>query len=363
MHREVRFGSWSLAAAGMTVLLAQAFHPYMLGALWVAGTGAWLSMLLSGLLAFALFWPAAAHVAAVPGSSLISLARAAGGAPAAVATALLAGGLLVYHSGLVLREASEMAVTLVYPHTPQTFAMVALVLCALYGALGGIDAIVFLCRAFLPLLVLMTVIVLVGSLGWGEFRYLLPFWGPGPAPLLLRTPLTMAIYSPLLFLLVGARNLKDRRHLWRAGLAAIAGAALIFAGTKAVLVMTFPFPMGQTIAFPLHALTRLVIGGRFFERIEALWLFFWVYATACHLGALLHTASAMYAEAVSFPSHRTAVIPLLLVAGTIALFPPDIGRAIAWHVKLAPLSGGIAFGLPLLLVVVRVVRRRLAPHG
>ncbi len=363
MAREIRYGSWSLAAAGLTVLFAQAFHPSMLGVLWAAETAGWLALLLAGLLAFALFWPVAVQVARVPGSSLISLARETGGRPTAVATALLAGGLLVYHSGLVLREASEMAVTLVYPHTPQTFAMVALVICVLYGALGGIDAMVLLCRSFLPVLLLVTVGILFGTLGWGEIRYLLPLWGPGPGLLLARTPLVVAIYSPLLFLLAGASRLHDRQHLWRAGLVATVGVALLFAAVKVVLVMTFPYPLGSTIAFPLHALARLVIGGRFFERIESLWLFFWVYATACHLGAVLHASAAMYAEAVGFPSHRTAVLPLLLTAGTIALFPPDIGRAIAWHVKLAPVALGIAFGLPFLLVVVHLIRGRVSNGG
>ncbi|MFZ5814535.1 MAG: GerAB/ArcD/ProY family transporter [Bacillota bacterium] len=363
MHREIRYGSWSLGAAGATVLIAQSFHPTMLGVLWAGGTAAWLSILLAGLLSVALSWPVAVQVGRTPGGSLISLARAAGGGAAAFATAVAVGGLLVYHSGLVLREASEMAVTVVFPHTPQTFAMVALLLGALYAAIGGIDSIVILCRAFLPILLLVTGIILVGSMGWGEVRLLLPLFGPGPGPLLLRSPLVAALYSPLLFLLAGADRLHDRRELWRAGLIAAAITMVVFALVKALLVMAFPLPLGEIIAFPLHAMARLVIGGRFFERIEALWLFFWVYATGCHLGALLHTASAMYAEAVGFPNHRPAVLPMLLAAGTIGLFPPDIGRAIAWHVNVAPVAVGIAFGLPLLLALVSRLRQRRAAHG
>lgn len=363
MDRKAKFGTWSLVAAGITVLVSQEFHPVVLGPLWVGGTGAWLAVLLAGLLVCLLFWPVAAAVAATPGGTLISLARATAGAPGAVGTAFLVGGLLVYHTGLTLREASEMAVTMVFPHTPQTMAMVALVMGAVYGAYGGVDAIVFLCRAFLPVLVSLILLVFVGTLGWGELRYLLPVWGHGAGRLLAGSPLVTALYTPMLFLLVASANLRDRRQLRRTALVTAAVTAVIVALAKAVLIMAFPYPLGESIAFPLHALTRLVLGGRFLERVESLWLFFWVYATACHLGAVLHTAAAMYAEAVGFPSHRTAVLPLILLAGTIALFPPDIARAIAWHLGAAPFAAAIAFGMPLLLALAAAWRRRWTHHG
>lgn len=363
MDRKARFGTWSLAAAGITVLVSLVFHPVYLGPLWVSGTAGWLAFLLGGLLVGLLFWPVAGAVATSPGGTLISLARAAAGSPGAVGTALLVGGLLVYHAGLTLREASEMAVTMVFPHTPQTMAMVALVMGAAYGAYGGIDAIVFLCRAFLPVLLSLLLLVAIGTLGWGEFRYLLPLWGHGGRPLGVGSLLTVAIYTPMLFLLVGSANLHDRRQLWKAALAVAGVATICFTVLKVVLLMVFPYPLGESVAFPIHALTRLVLGGRFLERIESLWLFFWVYATACHLGAVLHTAAAMYAEAVGFPSHRTAVLPLILLAGTIALFPPDISQTIGWHTGAAPLAATIGFGLPLLLTGAAALRRRLTHHG
>lgn len=108
--------------------------------------------------------------------------------------------------------------------------------------------------------------------------------------------------------------------------------------------------MGQHIAFPLHEMSRLVIGGRFFERIEGIWLFVWVFGTACHLAALLHAAAVAFAQAFALPSHRTAVPPLVAMALTIAFFPPD--ETIAWHAAGALPALAIGFGLPLGLAVV-----------
>lgn len=364
MHADEPFGSWSLAAAGATVMLAQTFHPILFAVLRAGETAAWLAILVAGLLAIAMYWPVAAGIASLPGGNLIDLARAAMGAPGAIAAGVLVCSLLLYHSGMIIRQTSEMAISAVYTHTPQTFAMVTLVACVLYGAYGGLAALVRLSRLFLPFLVLAILLNLVGSLGWGEFRNLLPLWGPGPAALLGRSAGLTALYSPLvLFLLIAAGQLRDRVHLGRAGTVTMGGVRLLLAAATFVLLMTYPLPMGFSITFPLHAMSRLVLGGRFFDRIEGDWMFFWVYGTACHLAALLYAAAAAYAGAFGMPNHRAAVLPLIAMAIAIALFPPDQARAVAWHAAATPFGLGIGFAMPLFLALLAAWRGRWKGRG
>lgn len=349
MGNRSTFGSWSLAAAGVAILGVQAFHPSHLAVLTAAGTAAWLALLFSGLLAALLLWPVAARVAAAPGGNLITLARAGAGVPGAILTAVLVAGILTYHSGFVLRQTAEMALSAVYPHTPQTFATVALLICVLYGAYGGTDAIVRLCRLFLPTLLFSIGLILSLTFAWGEIRYLLPLWGPGPLPLAWSTLSVTAYYSPLLFLLLAPGQLADRRGLTRALLVTALAAAVLIAITKVVLVMTYPFPYGRQIPFPLHEMSRLIMGGRFFQRVEGLWVVVWVFGTGCHLAALTHAAAIAMRDGFGMASHRTAVIPLVTLGFTVSLFPSDQAQAIAWHALAAPSALLICFALPLLL--------------
>lgn len=78
------------------------------------------AVLVTGAAAFLLFWPVAATLARRPGTGLIDLTQSAGGRPLAIATALVLSGFLLAGAGLSLRQASEMAVTAMYPHTPQS---------------------------------------------------------------------------------------------------------------------------------------------------------------------------------------------------------------------------------------------------
>lgn len=357
--QKQQVGSWSLAGAGATVLIVQDYHPIVLAALRAGDTGAWIGMLAAGLLAAALLWPVILCLQRIPGGNLVSLARAAAGIPGAMGTAILVGGILVFQTGFVLRQTAEMAVSSVYPHTPQTFAVTALVLCILYGAWGGTGSLIRLCRLFLPILLLSIALVLVGTYPWGELHYLMPLWGPGAGALLRRSVLLTAMYAPALFLLVGAGLVKDRRQLSRSVLVTLGATAGIYAATKVVMVMTFPVPMAHSITFPLHEMSRLVLGGRFFERIEGVWVYIWVFGTACHLAALIHAAALAYADAFGMTSHRTAVFPLVMMSILVAFFPHDQSQAIFWHSMGAPAGLAIGFGLPLLLAGVAALRGRL----
>lgn len=364
MSQASAYGSWSLAAAALAVLLAQEFHPSMLAALWAGQTAGWLAILVAGWIALLLYWPVAARLQALPGATLITLARTAAGTTGAVITALVVLALLVFHCGLIMHETAAMAVSSLYPHTPESFGVVSLTLCTLIGAYSGTAGLVRLNRTFLPILVLGLVLVLMGSLGWGNLRLLLPFWGPGPAPLLVGSVGLAAFYTPTtLFLLLGAGQVRDRRRLVRAGAAALLAASLLLAVTKVVLLQNFPLPLGFTIPYPLHEMARHVMGGRFFERIEGIWLYVWVIATACHLSALVQVAAAAYAEAFGMPTPRPAVLPLVILAQTISLYPSDQRLAINWDLAALPVVLVLGAGIPLVLSLLAARSGRRASRG
>ncbi|HLN60730.1 MAG TPA: GerAB/ArcD/ProY family transporter [Symbiobacteriaceae bacterium] len=360
MRQDVQFGSWSLAAAGAAVILAQAFHPILVASINIGETAAWLAMFLAGLLALALYLVVSLGLRPIANGNLIDLARAGAGRTGAIVTALLVCSLLIYHSGLIIRQTSEMAVGAVYTHTPQTFATVTLVICTLYAAHGKIVSLVRLTRAFLPFLLLSILVILIGGAAWGSPRFLLPFWGPGPGALLVGSVRLGAFYCPLILtLLIAAGHVRDRQHLWRGGAVAIGGPCLLLALIKIVLLMTYPLPLGYSVTYPLHELARLVVGGRFFERIEGMWVVMWVFATSCHLATLLHAAAAAYAGAFGMLTHRPAVLPLVTMSAVVAFFPRDQGQSIAWSEQAFPFYVAIGLGLPVALALLAAVRRRI----
>ena len=349
----------SLAAAAGTVLLAQAFHPLMLIPLRAGQNAAWLSSLITVLFSVLFYLPAAYWLSRRQSGDLIDLAEAAAGVPGAIATALLSVWVLVHHSGLILRMTSEMAVTSSYPHTPQTFVQVGLLACVWGGAYIPLTGLVRLCRLFLPPLAGGILCLLVGGLGWGEMRFLLPFWGPGPLPLLLRSLGNMSFHTPtILFLLLAVGGTHQRRRIPLAGTGTIILVTLLLSLVSAVLAITFPPPLGYNVTYPLHDMARLMVGGRFFERLEVIWLFLWVMTTAAHLSALVHVAAAAFARAFRMDDHRSTLLPLLTLVAVVAMFPSDQADAIEWGQSYMAGGNFASAALPVILTGLALVRGR-----
>jgi|GEM_PF-2336038 len=364
MEKSATFGSGTLAAAASVVVLSRGFHPIVLAALEVGETAGWLAMLLAGLMSASMYGAFSYWTRRLPSGSLDGLARAAAGRLGSMAMACLVAGLLIHHAGLVTRETSEMAVSAIYPHTPQTFPTTGLVLCTLFGAWSGLSSLARLCRGFLALQLFAMAVLLAGPVAWGNIRYLLPFWGPGPAILIGRSFLLTSMFSPVvLFLLIAGGSVTERSRRWWTGCAGIAAATLVLAVIKIVLAKAYPLPLGASVTFPLHALARLITGGRFFERVEGLWVMLWVFGTACHLSVLMHVAAANYARAFGMASHRGPLVTLVLVMTVVAFLPPDQMQTLSWHEGAWPFALAIGYGLPLSLVLLAGLRGRLGSNA
>lgn len=352
------FGIRSLAAMGVLLLVIQLFHPAMLISLEVGQTAAWLAVALGAGFTALMLWPLAGAIRRTPGHTLYHVANAAVGPWGAKTFAVLLSGMLAFKTALILRQSSEMAISAVFPHTPQTFATTALLLISLYVAMGDGSALVWLSRIFLPAVLVSLVVLYIGTIGWGEYRYLLPLFGPGPGPLLMGVPSVAATFGPLILLSILSGHLSDRRRLllWFVAIPLIGGAIKMF--VKMNLLMTFAYPVGRSITFPLHEATRLIIGGRFFERLEGLWLFLWVSGTIALLGAQLYAASFVFSQAFKLPRHRIAAPTFAVLALTLAFFTPDQAQTIVWHKALAPLFTAGFLIIPAVLALLALVRQR-----
>lgn len=358
MPPKREFGSRSLAVASFTVLLSQSFHSVMLAPVWAGETGAWLAALLSGIWASIAYWLVTIGLHKLPGKNLVGMARALLGRPGAIITSLLVASALVYHAAFVLRETAEMAVSSVYPLTPQTFAVVSLLAAKLVGAYADLNGLVRLARLFFPVLIASILFIVFGVMGWGEFRNLLPIWGPGPTALLVRSMPLTAIYAPGLFLLMAAGRVKNRQGLWQSAAAVGLGAGIVYALGLAMVIMTYTYPLANSITFPLHEMARLILGGRFFQRVEGVWVLIWVFATILHGSLLIHVAATAIAEAFDMSSHRAAILPLGALVLTAAYIPRDQAQTITDHAAGLPLGLAAGFGWPLLLALLAAWRKR-----
>ncbi len=345
---------WISLAASMMV---RSFYTFPRAAAIGTSTAAPWAILLAGGVTLLLFWPLAAVLAKRPGQNLIDLAVEVGGRPLAIGVALVLGALLIGGTGIGIRQASEMAVTGFYPHTPQTFAMVSLVLTACLGAALSPPSLIWIGAVSGPPTLGTLLLVLIGNLGWGRFRHIIPPTGPGLVPVMAQVlPLT-SFFGELVYLAIISPYVRTPRRLMRAatwglGLSTAVGAALVL-----VYLMVFPLPGGLSFPFPLLELTRLIQGGRYLERVDILWIWLWVVGSTGLAAGAIQSTALLITDAFRLPTHRGAVLPLAVATLSVALFPSNQATAIAIETFLVR-RWGFIFTLLLPLAIALLARRR-----
>lgn len=357
-HPRLSYGIRSLAALGVLVVVTQSFHPLLLLPMQAGETAAWLVLLLAAVMATPVGWILAIAMRKIPGSDLIELGKIAFGRGGAVVMSLLFAALFAFMGGMILRETSEMAISSAFPHTPQTFATTTLLVGSVFVAYGDTAGLVRLGRVLAPVVVGALLLVTLGAFPWGRPQFVTPFWGPGPAQLLLRAPAVGIFFAPLNVVSILTRGLNNRRVMVpiASAIPLISGAVL--AAVTLVLNMVLPFPLSVSITYPLHAASRLLLGGRFFERLEGVWLFLWVMTTVVFSGALLHAAAIAICRAFELRTHTPAVLPLATVTMTLAFFPRNQVETVYLHNTAAPFVSLITMVVPLAAALVALLRWR-----
>ncbi|MFZ5816970.1 MAG: GerAB/ArcD/ProY family transporter [Bacillota bacterium] len=350
---------YHLWSSVLGVLLVAAFYAFPRSVAASTSTAAPWVVLLAGATVLLMVLPTLIALSRRTGHNLIHLALDGGGRPLAILVALASNAAIAASAGFSLRQAAELVVTALYPHTPQTFAMSTMLIASALGAAMAPANAFWLASLYVWPTLGSILLLLIGNVAWGQFRNVLPATGHGILPTLQEVlPLT-SHYSPLVLLFTFCGFLPSSQRLVRSTVYSIVGATLTLSLVILIYLMVFPLPAGLGIPFPLFEMSRLVQGGRFLERVDVIWIVVWTYGSVLRTGLVLMAGAHLFKEAFRLPDHRGAVLPLAVSTLAVALGPSNLATAIAGGTFFLRRAGFlIFFVLPLVVTLLAWFRRR-----
>lgn len=294
-----------------------------------------------------------------PGRTLAGATLEALGPLAGTVANLIYAGWFFCLTFLVLRQISEAVVGTALPRTPLQAMLAAILLTVAYSTSFGIEAISRVAAFFGPFLLLGFLALLAGGLFTHHEPYALaPVWGPGVPTLVKWGLVTTSTVSELLIFGLLAPAFRERQQLLRAVRWSLLLAGALQLLTILVWLTVFPYPAAARLTFPLLAVSRLVVAGRWIQRIEALFLLTWLVCAVVKLSVGLYAATATVAETLRLPTYRPLLPAISLLIYACAMLPPSLIHAEWWDRVLVRQYGGlISIGLPALTWLVSLLRR------
>ncbi|NPV26276.1 MAG: GerAB/ArcD/ProY family transporter [Firmicutes bacterium] len=131
-----------------------------------------------------------------------------------------------------------------------------------------------------------------------------------------------------------------------------------------VYEMIFQLPVAEENVLPVYQLARIIRYGRFFQRLETIFVFFWLLNGLVALSAAFYGATTGLAKGLSLPDYRPILLATALVAYALAFIPPNYPTTMIWDRQfLQNLGWIITFVLPGLLFLVTLIRRKGGQSG
>jgi len=308
-----------------------------------------------GLLGFGLI---AALIKRFPGQSIIEVSEAVAGKFFGAIFSLSFFVFFFYMTVVVLRQFAETVIATTLPQTPISVVTAIFLMAVVYAVYMGIETIARGNWLLFPFMLIGYATILVGVLPYFSSDNFFPLLGTGPADILKYGMLKSSLLGEVLVLAVIYPAIRERDKFNRIGLMGLVVSGLAMTLAVVVLIGTFsPLGARNGAIYPLFQLARLISFGRFVQRIEALFIFVWIFAGLVEISLSLYASAVTLARTLKLPVYRPLVFPLALLAYSLSFLPPDFVTAMRLETEVLRNYGwSIAFVLPGILLLLARLR-------
>lgn len=359
LYRNVRIGSREMVAVMTLYVVTNVFLSYPEAIARSGLEAAWMEPILSGVLALILFMVVQGLIDRYfPGMDFVEITKRSFGSATAVAVALICAIYLLASTASVMRQFEENVVTTVLPMTPLLVVGVLFIVVVWYLAYCGLEGIARVSVILLPILVLGLVAVCLMTANWWRPALLLPFWGSGVLSVAGGALRYVSIFTNVLLLCIIYPHAQNQGAFRSVGVISILLSAALLGAFSAVFHMVFAPTQAVHMSFHLYQLARMIYLGRFFQRMESVFVFLWVASAVIRMAFTLWAAAYLTASAFAWPVFRPLLPALAVISFSVSMLPTNILSAIAWEQDYLLAWGWIiVMALPFAVVFIASLRK------
>lgn len=359
MDNRIVFGRWETVTLLINLICTKIFLNFPRVVAELAGTASWLLVVYISALIFVTFFIIAKLYRRFEGKDLLDIGEYAAGTAGRVFTGIVVLIFLIFSIFITLREFVEDMKVISLPASPISFVLLFFISCMAIGAYFGIEAILRFHAIAVPCIAVGFIFILIMVLPSCDFTNLLPILGNGISDVTFKSSRTVAAFSELLLLFLIVPFIKTNKNLKKAGYTALGISALFFASSALLYIASTGYPTGKEVFLPIYQMSRLINFGRFFQRVEPLFLIIWSLAALLYLSTVFFFILYVFKKTFRLEYQKPLIIPFAVLIFTLSLVPQNLVAAIKLERSFfRGYSWIITFVFPiLLLIIARLLRK------
>ncbi|MGE5558702.1 MAG: GerAB/ArcD/ProY family transporter [Bacillota bacterium] len=356
MIREGRIGSFETVVALLFSIIGKIYLSYASGIIKENFSAAWLAVFLGCVCGALWFIPLGALLKRFPGDDLVDIGDKALGP---VLGKILVGVIILFiffSTVVTLRQIAETVIGTAMPMAPLLVVTFAIALIMILTALLGFESIARVASIISPYLLVIGVGLFLLQIGNYNVNYLAPLWGPGMGKLAVNGFMRSSLLSELVLLGFMAPMIA-RKKIAANGFFLIILSTAILTGAMAIGQMIFPPSVAAENAFPFYEIARSIYFGRFYQRLEFLFVLVWITITLLSLSVRFYFAVSGAAKIFKMPYYQPLVYIMGLATLAAAFLFPNYNTAVNWDNLIRGRWAWVpAFAVPFLIYLAALLR-------
>lgn len=357
MIKEGKFGTLEAISLSTLVLTSKIFYTSIRVIIKTTATAAWYTTLISCFISVFLFLLVSLLMRRFPSQNLVEIFDAVMGKFIGKILSLVFVAYFIVYCAADLREFVEMLKSYILPYTQPSIIIAVFLLVVLAYAYIGIEGIARMSYIsfFIVIIGLFTIFLLPYKIY--NFNNLAPLGGLGFQKTLGLGALRSSAYSEVIFLAFIINCLGGVKEFKKVGLISILLTGFIVCISIICSLLAFEYPQASENLSSLFQLSRVIYLGRFFQRVESIFIFIWVIASIITVSTGFYVAVSIFCKTFNITKYRPCLLPFFLITFTVTLLPKNLFEASEIYIKFVrQYSVFITYLIPIIVLFVSLIR-------
>ena len=234
--------------------------------------------------------------------------------------------LFIVIASYTLRYFSNLLELVYFNSTPTSFLLLLFLIGAVFAANKGIKSISYVNLLFFPIILLSLIIILFSTLKDIVPQRIFPILGFGAYKTFISGFTNIFTFGSITYLYFLMPILKNPEDYKKVAISSIIISGIYIFFSVLCLSMVFPYAAFTDDTLSMYLLTRRISFGKFFQRIDAMFILFWILSVLVFLSMNLHSANNIIKKLTNIKCDKELNYSIAFIIFSIALYYNSIAQ-------------------------------------
>ena len=184
---------------------------------------------------------------------------------------------------------------------------------------------------FMPIILFSILFIFIANFGNFTIQRIFPLLGNGVVSTFLSGISNLFAFGGLSCLYFIPPYLKEQKSYSKVAFSAVGISGIFLFMSVTTLLLIFPLLTSSEEILPLYLASRFIEFGRFFQRLDAVFVFIWIISMASYLSIALYFATDIFKKVANLQSSKWIIGLFASISFGLALLPQNLNQISFWE--------------------------------